>query len=120
MNDIISDTVRSIIDGHIVLSRKIASKGRYPSIDVLESVSRVIKDVADDEHLKANIGMRRLMSTYRDAEDMINIGAYVKGSNPVNRPCHTTESFYRIISWSRSFEDTLGKNYTLIYLNWSY
>ena len=81
MNDIISDTVRSIIDGHIVLSRKIASKGRYPSIDVLESVSRVIKDVTDDEHLKANIGMRRLMSTYRDAEDMINIGAYVKGSN---------------------------------------
>jgi flagellum-specific ATP synthase len=82
MNDIIGDTVRSIIDGHIVLSRKIASRGRYPSVDVLESVSRVIKDVTDKEHLQANVGMRRLMATYREAEDMINIGAYVKGSNP--------------------------------------
>ena len=82
MNDIIGDTVRSIIDGHIVLSRKIASRGRYPSIDVLESVSRVIKDVTDEEHRKANVGLRKLMATYRDAEDMINIGAYVKGSNP--------------------------------------
>lgn len=82
MNDIIGDTVRSIIDGHIVLSRKIASKGRYPSIDVLESVSRVVKDVTEKEHQQANVGLRRLMSTYRDAEDMINIGAYVKGSNP--------------------------------------
>ena len=82
MNDIIGDTVRSIIDGHIVLSRKIASRGRYPCIDILESVSRVIKDVSEKEHLQANIGMRKLMSVYRDAEDMINIGAYVDGANP--------------------------------------
>ena len=82
MNDIIGDTVRSIIDGHIVLSRKIASRGRYPSIDVLESVSRVIKDVTTAEHRQANVGLRKLMATYREAEDMINIGAYVNGSNP--------------------------------------
>ncbi len=82
MNDIVGDTVRSIIDGHIVLSRKIASKGRYPCIDILESVSRVIKDVIPAEHYKANAKLRSLMATYRDAEDMINIGAYVKGSNP--------------------------------------
>ena len=93
MNDIIGDTVRSIIDGHIVLSRKIASRGRYPSIDVLESVSRVIKDVTEEDHRKANVGLRKLMATYREAEDMINIGAYVKGSNPdidraINRNQH--------------------------------
>jgi len=82
MNDIIGDTVRSIIDGHIVLSRKIASRGRYPCIDVLESVSRVIKDVTSKEHLAANVGFRKLMAIYREAEDMINIGAYVKGANP--------------------------------------
>ena len=81
MNDIIGDTVRSIIDGHIVLSRKIASRGRYPSIDVLESVSRVIKDVTEEEHRLANVELRKLLATYREAEDMINIGAYVRGSN---------------------------------------
>ncbi|NQZ58092.1 MAG: FliI/YscN family ATPase, partial [Lentisphaeraceae bacterium] len=83
MNDIIGDTVRSIIDGHIVLSRKIASGGRYPCIDVLESVSRVIKDVTTDEHRIANVNLRKLMATYREAEDMINIGAYVQGANPL-------------------------------------
>ena len=82
MNDIIGDTVRSIIDGHIVLSRKIASRGRYPCIDVLESVSRVIKDVTTEEHRTANVGLRKLMAVYRDAEDMINIGAYVQGASP--------------------------------------
>ncbi|MCH2205835.1 MAG: FliI/YscN family ATPase [Lentisphaerales bacterium] len=100
MNDIIGDTVRSIIDGHIVLSRKIASRGRYPSIDVLESVSRVIKDVTDQEHLQANIGIRRLMATYREAEDMINIGAYVKGSNP---------NIDRAIQQNPSIEEFLGQ-----------
>ena len=100
MNDIIGDTVRSILDGHIVLSRKIASRGRYPSIDVLESVSRVIKDVTDKEHLEANIGIRRLMATYREAEDMINIGAYVKGSNP---------DIDRAIQQNPSIESFLGQ-----------
>jgi len=82
MNDIIGDTVRSIIDGHIVLSRKIASRGRYPAIDVLESVSRVIKDVTTEEHRQAAIALRKMMADYSSAEDMINIGAYVRGSNP--------------------------------------
>ena len=100
MNDIIGDTVRSILDGHIVLSRKIASRGRYPSIDVLESVSRVIKDVTEEEHGMANIGLRKLLTTYREAEDMINIGAYVKGSN---------KDIDRAINRNKNIEDFLGQ-----------
>lgn len=100
MNDIIGDTVRSILDGHIVLSRKIASRGRYPSIDVLESVSRVIKDVTPEEHRLANIDLRKLLTTYRDAEDMINIGAYVRGSN---------QDIDKAINRNKSIEEFLGQ-----------
>ncbi len=82
MNEPISDAVRSILDGHIVLSRKLASANHYPAIDVLESISRVMPDVADENHLAACSAIRELMATYREAEDLINIGAYVAGSNP--------------------------------------
>jgi FliI/YscN family ATPase len=81
MNDPIADSVRSILDGHIVLSRRIAAGGRYPAVDVLESVSRVAKDVSSPDHLKLGRNLRKLMASYREAEDMINIGAYVPGSN---------------------------------------
>ncbi len=83
LNDPVGDTVRSIVDGHIVLSRKLATKGHYPAIDVLESVSRVTQDVSTPEHLSYREKAVELLSAYRDAEDMISIGAYVDGSNPV-------------------------------------
>ena len=82
MNDPIADTVRSILDGHIVLSRKIASANHYPAIDVLESVSRMRTDVISDEHRKAAGETIEMLGTYREAEDLINIGAYVHGSSP--------------------------------------
>jgi len=82
MNEPISDAARSILDGHIVLDRKIASKNIWPAIDVLNSLSRVMPDVVDKEHMASNYRLRELMSTYRDAEDLINIGAYASGSNP--------------------------------------
>lgn len=82
MNEPVADTVRSILDGHIVLSRRLASSGHYPAVDVLESVSRVMPAITSDEHRRAASRMLDLMATYRDAEDLINIGAYVKGSNP--------------------------------------
>jgi flagellum-specific ATP synthase len=82
MNDPVGDTVRSIVDGHIVLSRKLANKGHFPAIEILGSVSRVMKDVIDDDHLKLRQKMVDIMAVYRDAEDMISIGAYQKGSNP--------------------------------------
>ncbi|MGD9809554.1 MAG: flagellar protein export ATPase FliI [Deferribacterales bacterium] len=82
MNDPIGDTVRSIIDGHIVLSRGMAAKNHYPAIDVLSSASRLMKEIVDKKQY-ANAGrMRDLLASYNEAEDLINIGAYVKGSNP--------------------------------------
>ena len=81
MNEPIADAVRSILDGHIVLSRAIAAQNHFPAIDVLSSVSRVMTDVASREHIKAAQEMRALMAVYKEAEDLIHIGAYVKGSS---------------------------------------
>lgn len=82
MNDPIGDAVRSIVDGHIVLSRALAHKGHYPAIDVLQSASRVMRSVATSEHIKLATKMREILATYREAEDLINIGAYKAGTNP--------------------------------------
>ena len=82
MNEPVSDAVRSILDGHIVLSRRLASANHYPAVDILESVSRVMPDVADANHQAACSSVRELLAIYREAEDLINIGAYVAGSNP--------------------------------------
>ncbi len=82
MNDPIADTVRSILDGHIVLSRNLASKNHYPAIDILQSISRVMSDVTSFEHQKAAANFKEALSIYRESEDLINIGAYVPGSNP--------------------------------------
>ena len=81
MNEPIADAVRSILDGHIVLSRAIAAQNHFPAIDVLASVSRVMNEVVDDAHLKAAQNLRALMAVYKEAEDLIHIGAYVKGSS---------------------------------------
>jgi len=77
----ITDTARGILDGHIVLSRKIANKNHYPAIDVLASISRVMGDVTTTEHRSYAGHLKSLLATYKEAEDLINIGAYVKGSN---------------------------------------
>lgn len=82
MNDPIGDTVRSIIDGHIVLSRALAGKNHYPAIDVLNSASRLMKEIVSDKQYDNAGRFRDLLATYNEAEDLINIGAYVKGSNP--------------------------------------
>lgn len=82
MTEPIADAVRSIIDGHIVLSRNLAHKNHYPAVDVLESVSRVMPKVISIEERKLSQRAREILATYHEAEDLINIGAYVKGSNP--------------------------------------
>lgn len=81
MNEPIADAVRSILDGHIVLSRNIAAQNHFPAIDVLASVSRVMSAVVPKEHMEANRKLRALMAVYKEAEDLIHIGAYVKGSS---------------------------------------
>jgi flagellum-specific ATP synthase len=82
MNEPVADAVRSILDGHIVLSRRLAAGGHYPAVDPLESVSRVMAAITTNEHRAAVHWLLDMMATYREAEDLINIGAYVKGSNP--------------------------------------
>ena len=82
MNEPIADTVRSILDGHVVLSRQLAAQNHYPAIDVLASVSRVMLEIVDRPHWQAAQEIRKVLAVYREAEDLINIGAYVSGSNP--------------------------------------
>lgn len=82
MSEPIADCVRGILDGHIVLSRKIAHRNIYPAVDVLQSVSRVFTEVTSDEHKNLANKLREVLDTYRQNEDLINIGAYQKGANP--------------------------------------
>jgi flagellum-specific ATP synthase len=82
MNEPIADTVRSIVDGHIVLSRDLAHKGHYPAVDVLSSISRVMHDIVEDVHLDMARKLVKVLATYREAEDLINIGAYIDGTDP--------------------------------------
>jgi len=82
LNDPVVDTARSILDGHIVLSRKLAGAGHFPAVDLLSSVSRVMTEVADPRHLDLARSARQALSTYREAADLIDVGAYAAGSNP--------------------------------------
>jgi flagellum-specific ATP synthase len=82
MNEPIADAVRGILDGHIVLSRDLASRGHYPAIQVLGSVSRVMPDLITSSHSEAAQRVREILATYKKSEDLINIGAYVEGTNP--------------------------------------
>ncbi len=80
-NEPIADAVRGILDGHIILSRQLGAAGHYPAIDVLSSISRVASDVAAPDHLTAARKVREALATYRHSEDLIQLGAYVSGSN---------------------------------------
>ena len=81
MDEPIADAARGILDGHIVLSRELAQMGHYPAVDVLASVSRLMSSVSQSEHIAAAQKMRGVLAAYRKAEDLVNIGAYVRGSN---------------------------------------
>jgi len=83
MNDPIVDTVRGILDGHIVLSRKLANRSHYPAIDVVSSISRSMNSIIPKEHVRLAASIKEMMSEYNDNEEIINLGAYVKGANPV-------------------------------------
>ena len=83
LDEPVSDSARSILDGHIVLSRKLASKNHYPAVDVMSSVSRLFSEVADVEHQQAAAHVRAMMASYEDMADLIQIGAYTAGSSPL-------------------------------------
>ncbi len=82
MDEPIADTVRGILDGHIVLSRRMAQRYHYPAIDVLASISRLQPQVSGPATKKVSGMIRKLMAAYAESEDLINVGAYVKGTNP--------------------------------------
>jgi len=104
----IADTSRSILDGHIVLSRKIAEKGRYPAIDVLKSISRLMNVITDDSHKQLALRIRKVLSVYQSSEDLINIGAYVKGSNR-----DIDESIQYIDAVEKFLSQGVNESYTL-------
>ena len=82
MTEPVSDAARGILDGHVILSRKLAQKAHYPAIDVLDSVSRVADDVTEQSHQQARRQILRLLAVYREVEDLVQIGAYARGSSP--------------------------------------
>lgn len=112
MNEPIADTVRSIVDGHIVLSRDLAHKGHYPAVDVLSSISRVMHDIVEDDHLNMARKLVRVLATYREAEDLINIGAYIDGTDPqidfAKKMIHKINSFLQQdINQSITFKESI-------------
>ena len=112
MNEPIADTVRSIVDGHIVLSRDLAHKGHYPAVDVLSSISRVMHDIVEDDHLHMARKLVRVLATYREAEDLINIGAYIDGTDPqidfAKKMIHKINSFLQQdINQSITFKESI-------------
>lgn len=113
-NEPVSDAVRSILDGHVSLSRRLATRNQYPAVDVPDSISRLAKDVATDDEQKLAGDLRELMSVYREAEDLINIGAYVKGSNPgidraIDKHEPLGEFFRQAIMEQSDHEDSLRR-----------
>ena len=82
MNEPVADAVRGFLDGHIVLSRKLANANHFPAIDILRSVSRLDRAVCTDDEISLISNVRDLLSLYKQNEDLINVGAYIKGSNP--------------------------------------
>lgn len=114
LSEPIADAVRGILDGHIVLSRRLAAQAHYPAIDILESVSRLMPDIVSPEHLRAAYTLKALLATYRESEELITVGAYQPGTNPrLDRAIALREpliSFLRQdIQESALFEDTMAK-----------
>ncbi len=121
MNEPIADAVRGILDGHIVLSRKLAGKNHFPSIDVQQSVSRIMKEIVGKEHFDNAGRLKENISRYQDSEDLINVGAYSKGTNPeidraIKLKVPIDEFLKQSIDESWDYEDTL-KELTGIFEN---
>jgi flagellum-specific ATP synthase len=111
-NEPVCDAVRGILDGHIILSRQLAAAGHYPAIDVLNSVSRLQAKVSTPEQKEAARKLREALSMYRDAEDLIQLGAYVSGTNPKLDQCIKARP--EIVSFLRQeAESNVARNETL-------
>jgi len=110
----VTDTARGILDGHIVLSRKIANRNHYPAIDVLASISRVMSDIVEDSHKSASNEIKKSMAVYNNSEDLINIGAYVRGSNmeidvAISKHDSINDFLTQTVDEKISFEETISE-----------
>lgn len=111
-NEPITDTARGILDGHILLSRKLANKGHYPAIDVLGSISRVMNDIVSEDHKLHAREVKKYMAIYQEAEDLINVGAYSKGSNPeIDTAIHKNVAIKEFLT--QATNDSFKLEYTL-------
>ena len=99
IHDPVGDSVRSIVDGHIVLSRELACRGHYPAIDVLASSSRLMPDITSETHIQASYECRQMLADYHEAADLVNIGAYQHGSNPkIDRALSKIDSINQMLT----------------------
>ena len=113
MNEPIADATRGILDGHIVLSRRLAGQGHYPAIEVTESVSRVMSDITSPEVKQAASSARDVIATYRDAEDLITIGAYKAGQNSrVDNAVQKITPLTNFLKQPASEKVTLGESWS--------
>jgi flagellum-specific ATP synthase len=111
MNEPVADTVRGILDGHVVLSRRLAQRGHYPAIDVLQSISRTMNDLVGQEVVQAANGLREILASYQETEDLLTIGAYKPGQNPridraVNRIEAVNQFLRQQVEQPTSIEET--------------
>lgn len=114
MNEPVADSVRSIVDGHIILARDLANKGHYPAVDILSSISRVMFNIVESDHLDMARKLVKVVANYREAEDLINIGAYVDGSDPdidfAKKMIHKINLFLQQdIHQNISFKDSISR-----------
>ncbi len=119
LDEPVSDTARSILDGHIVLSRSLATRGHFPAIDVLESVSRLRNEVTQSDHRELINKILETMAIYRESEDLINIGAYKKGTNPkLDAAIQKIEAINQFLKQNvnekSTFEETIEKMNALV------
>jgi flagellum-specific ATP synthase len=119
MNEPIADAARSVLDGHIVLTRELADQNHYPAIDILKSVSRVMVDITGLQHKHNANRLKELLATYRKAEDLVNIGAYVHGSNPkIDQAIERIEAIHQYlrqdIHENVQFEESLNQLNTIM------
>ncbi|MBL7975329.1 MAG: FliI/YscN family ATPase, partial [Candidatus Kapabacteria bacterium] len=112
MNEPIADTARGILDGHVVLSRKLGAQGHYPAIDVLQSLSRVMPDITTKEHRAAATALKEMLAVYHESEDLINVGAYQPGANPrLDKAVRMNEDIRNFLR--QSTDESIGYNETL-------
>lgn len=122
LTDPVADSARSLLDGHIILSRKLAGRGHYPAVDILHSISRLMSAVVTTEHRSAAQKLREIYATYADAEDLINIGAFAPGSNrridgAIGLIDHINEFLVQPVRQKTSFEETV-RQLTAITQSW--